>query len=73
MAAGYTKHLPAEPQHPGISDAGNILNANQTKSVTRDKMCYQAPYLIKNLPYNAKFRYLFTFYRFVLLKNLIEG
>jgi hypothetical protein len=65
MAAGYTKPLLAEPQHLGISDAGNILNANQAKSVTCDKMCYQAPYLMKNLPYNAKFRYLFTFYSFV--------
>jgi hypothetical protein len=55
MAAGYTKPLLAEPQHLGISDAG----------VTCDKMCYQAPYLMKNLPYNAKFRYLFTFYSFV--------
>lgn len=65
MAKGYTKHLPAEPQHLPTSDTGNTSNNKQTKSVTDDNMCYQAPYFIKNLYYGAKFRYLFTFYRFV--------
>lgn len=65
MAAGYTKHSLAEPQPPFRSDAGNTQNANQGKSVTNDKMCYQMPYLSQTLLYNAKFRYLFTFYDFV--------
>jgi hypothetical protein len=43
MAAGYTKALLTEPQRPFTSDTGNTLNANQTKSVTDDRMCYQAP------------------------------
>jgi len=65
MAAGYTKALLTEPQHPLMSGVGNTLNANQTKSVTDDNMCYQVPYLTNVSPYIAKFRYLFTIYRFV--------
>ncbi len=65
MAAGYTKHPLVEPHPPSASDAGNTQSANQSKSVTDEKMCYQMPYLKENSLYGAKFRYLFTFYKFV--------